>query len=427
MTLDVRADRRYIRVGYRSNRYLLVDITAPTSHRAPTRTPLNAAFVLDRSGSMAGAKISLARHAIDAAIGALGERDRFAVVAYDNTVDVVTPSAPATGANRAAASRELAAIDARGSTNLFEGWMRGCAEVATHQGVVDAGMHRVLLMSDGLANIGVTDRDELVKHAGELWRRGVATWTFGFGADFDQDLMEQLAFAGGGQSFYVESPQQIRDHVTNAVGEALDVVARDVELHIQAPDGVLVEPLGLFRSHRRGDVTVVELGDLVSDQQLRIVLKVNFPFGEPGAGITVGLSVADREAGLDRTGQSVTWVYADGRTNDDQSRDREVDREVARLYAAHAQKEAALLNRKGDYQGAHRAVEGVARRIRGYAGQDPVLRDLLHDLEGADAQLVRPMPAAALKDIHYQASYAQRGRDMQGRAMKSVPDEHRRR
>jgi len=425
MTLDVRADRRYIRVGYRSNRYLLVDLTAPSSRQEPTRTPLNTAFVLDRSGSMDGAKITLARHAIDAAIGALGERDRFAVVAYDDRVEVVTPSAPATGANRGAASRALAAIDARGSTNLFEGWMRGCGEVAANQGLADAGMHRVLLMSDGLANIGVTDRDELVKHAGELWRRGVATWTFGFGADFDEDLMERMAVAGGGQSFSVESPQQIRDYVTNAVGEALDVVARGAELRIEAPEGVLVEPLSLFGSHRRGQVTVVELGDLVSDQELRLVLRVNFPFGHDGQLAGIRLSLGDRDGVLVDAPRSAEWQYADHRTNDVQPRSRDVDREVARLYAAKARKEAALLNKQGRYADADAAVKGVARRIRGYAGDDPELQDLVRELEREQVQLSMPMQASELKVMHAQASYTQRSRDVQGRAVKRDPGEWR--
>lgn len=422
MNLDVRADRRFIRTGYRSNRYLLVTVTAPTSRREPTREPLNSAFVLDRSGSMAGAKVSLARQAIDASIGALGESDRFAVVAYDDRVEVVAPSRPATPAARREARDALSRIDARGSTNLFEGWMQGCGEVASHVGHTSAaGMHRVLLMSDGLANIGVTDREELVKHAGELFRRGVATWTFGFGSDFDEDLMERMAVAGGGQSFYVEHPQQIRDYVTNAVGEALDVVARDAVLRIHAPEGVLVEPLSLFRSHRRGDTTVVELGDLVSDQQLRLVLKVNFPFGQDGHTIGLPVELDDREGVLASASQPVAWEYADGRANDHQLRDREVDLEVARLYAARVRKEAALLNKQHDYPAARHAIQAVARRIRGYAADDPELNGLVLALEGEQEQLSMPMPAAALKDMHFRSSYAQRGRDTEGKARKGDP------
>jgi Ca-activated chloride channel homolog len=417
MTFTIRPDRPLIRSTYRSNRYLLVDLVAPTARRAASREPLNTAFVLDRSGSMAGRKITLARQAIDAAIGALDGSDRFAVVAYDDRVDLVAPSAPATGPARGSASRALAAIDARGSTNLFEGWMRGCAEVAAHQG--ERGLARVLLMSDGLANIGVTDREELVRHAGELWRRGVATWTFGFGSDFDEDLMERLAHAGGGQSFYVEQPEQIRDHVTNAVGEALDVVARDVVLQVEAPEGVLVEPISLLRSHRAGGATIVELGDLVSDQELRLVLKVNFPFGRDGDVMGVHISVRDRDGVLGGTA-AARWRYAEGRANDLQPRDREVDREVARVYAARVRKEAAQLNRAGRYADADQAMRGVAKRIRGYAGDDPEMNALVRDLEQEQVQLSRPMAAPALKQMHYQSSYVERGRDMQGKARKGI-------
>jgi len=419
MNLDARADRRLVRSRARSDRYILVDITAPEGLREPVREPLNVAFVLDRSGSMAGAKISLARSAIDAAIGALEGRDRFAVVAYDDRIDVAAPSAPATGANRAAARRSLDAIDARGSTNLFEGWMRGCAEVAERQ--ADAGMHRVLLMSDGLANIGVTDPEELARHAAELRVRGVATWTFGFGHDFDEALLERLAVAGGGQSFYVETPQQIRDYVTNAVGEALDVVARDAQLLVEVPEGVLVEPLGLFRSHRRGGVTVVELGDLVSSQQLRLVLKVNLPQGRDEDTVVVRLSLSDRDGALSASPREVEWAYADHRANDLQPRDREVDREVAGLHAARVRKEAALRNREGDYAGASRALAGAARRIRGYAGSDPQLLHLADELEQAELVVSAPMAAPAIKRMHAASSYVQRGRDPLGRARKA-PD-----
>lgn len=420
MTLQTRPDRRWIRTGYRSNRYLLVEITAPAGRREVTREPLDAAFVLDRSGSMAGSKIALARQAIDAAIASLTHGDRFAIVAYDDRVDVVWPSSPAASSSRSGAARALSMVEARGSTNLFEGWMTGCAQVAANQDG-HPGMHRVLLMSDGLANQGVTDREELVRHAGELWRRGVATWTFGFGADFDEELMERLAIAGGGQSYYVESPLQIRDFITSAVGEALDVVARDVELRIEAPDGVIVEPLSLFRSHRSsGGSTVVEVGDLVSEQTLRLVLKVNFPYGTEGRDVVLRLTVSDREGSIAALPQLVEFRYADGHTNDRQPRDREVDREVAALYAARARKDAAAANRQHDYDAANRALAGVARRIRGYAGDDRVLHDLVAALEQEQVQVSMPMAAPALKQMHYQSSYAMRGRDLEGKARKGA-------
>jgi len=151
------------------------------------------------------------------------------------------------------------------------------------------------------------------------------------------------------------------------------------------------------------------------------VLKVNFPFGHAGAPIAISVGVQDRDGVLDASPRVVAWEYADGRANDGQPRDRAVDREVARLYAARVRKEAARLNKQRDYAAAQGALHGVARRIRDYAGDDPELNALVMDLQGEQVQLSAPMAPAALKEMHYRSSYAQRGRDVEGKARKGEP------
>jgi hypothetical protein len=199
------------------------------------------------------------------------------------------------------------------------------------------------------------------------------------------------------------------------------VVARDAALHVQAPDGVQVEPLGLFRSHRSGPDTIVELGDLVSQQQLRLVLRVNFPYGTGGERIGIAVSLDDRDRVLAGEAVPLAWEYADHRANDLQGRDREVDREVARLYAARARKEAAEHNKRGEYRLARDSLAGVARRIRGYATDDSELQALVRSLEQDGSRVSSPMAAPMVKEMHYQSSYAQRGRDHMGRPVKA-PD-----
>ena len=76
------------------------------------------------------------------------------------------PSTAATADARRSALARLGEIDARGSTNLGEGWLRGCEQVA--RALSDEGVNRTLLLTDGLANVGMTDRDELARHAAEL-------------------------------------------------------------------------------------------------------------------------------------------------------------------------------------------------------------------------------------------------------------------
>ena len=98
--LSVRADRRLVRPNARSHRFVLVEVTAPPASRVRERAPVNLAFVLDRSGSMSGAKLDLAKRAVEEALGRLDPRDRFSIVAYDDVVDLVVESTPASAEAR---------------------------------------------------------------------------------------------------------------------------------------------------------------------------------------------------------------------------------------------------------------------------------------------------------------------------------------
>src|SRR5262245_14311859 len=246
-TLAVTTDRRLIRANGRSNRFILAQVTAPAAERKTERLPVNLAFILDRSGSMSGEKIELAKQTITTALGFLDERDRFSVIAYDDQIDIVVESTPASAEARKNAAGRIATIDARGSTNLSGGWFRGAEQVALHQAA--DGVNRCLLVTDGLANKGVTNHDELVTHATQLRDRGVSLTTFGIGADFDEILLQSLADGGGGHFYFVRDAATIRDHLTSEVGETLEVVARDAALEIVHAedlriDGITPQPVG---------------------------------------------------------------------------------------------------------------------------------------------------------------------------------------
>ena len=164
---------------------MLVTFVAPNEPPRAERLPVNVALVLDRSGSMSGArKFVLAREAVEQALRMLHPSDRFALIVYDDQVDVLARSTHATPDAKRRALDALRDVEPRGSTDLCSGWMRGCQEIATH--LADEGICRALLITDGLANVGTQDSATLARHAGELRRRGIATSTFGVGEDFDE-------------------------------------------------------------------------------------------------------------------------------------------------------------------------------------------------------------------------------------------------
>jgi Ca-activated chloride channel family protein len=153
-----------------------------------------------------------ARKAVEHAIRLLDARDRLPVVVYDTEVDVLLESVSATAEAKATAAKRLAGIDARGGTDLASGWLAGLEQVsrlrAGASGATDApneAISKVLLLSDGLANQGITDHDALAQRAAEFRAKGVATSTFGVGADFDEVLMTRLATQGGGHFYFIET------------------------------------------------------------------------------------------------------------------------------------------------------------------------------------------------------------------------------
>jgi Ca-activated chloride channel family protein len=420
-TLTVLPDRQLIRPNWHSKRFLLARVVAPRATAERVRPPVNLAIVLDRSGSMSGDKLRVAKSAVEEAIARLQPEDRFSVVVYDDVVEVVIASTLASGEARRGAIDRLRAVEARGSTNLGEGWLRGCEQVAGH--LLERGVNRCLLLTDGLANVGIVDAPALAAHAAELRARGVSTSTFGVGNDFDERLLQELADAGGGHFYYIADAPQIRDAITSEVGETLEVVARDVSLEITARDDIRIEPISPYKATGHGNRTVVSLGDLGSEQAIEVVLRLSFPYGDVGRETGAIVALTDRDGVFGPTGADVepvrlTWTYADDRANDRQPREAEVDRAVARQFAARARQEAVQRNRAGDYGGAQRILDAVSRRIREYAGRDMVIRNLVDELGQEGVRFSAPMAEPRLKEAHYASANMLRSRDASGRSVK---------
>jgi len=415
MDINLRTDRSLIRVNGGSDRYLLARFTAPPSEQRRSRPPVNVAFVIDRSGSMDGEKIELAKQAVQTAISLLRPTDRFAIVAYDDQVELVAPATGATAEAKRHAARALADVDARGSTNLGEGWLRGCEQVAAIED--ERYVSRVLLLTDGLANQGIVDPEELRRHAGALRARGVMTTTIGLGEGFNEELLRSMSLAGGGNFYFVERASQILDTMTSELQETLDVVARELALTVSGPDVVLVEPLTEALVERDGQSWRLLLGDAVAEQEFEVVVRINFPAGQVDHEIAVNVGLDDR-GGRMRAASTVAWRYADHHRNDIQERDRTVDRIVAQLYAARARQEAVALNRQGHYEAAVSALKRVADRIRGYAGDDRDLRQTIDGLQTEGQTFALRMDEFSLKRASYASTTVSRMRTVDGKARK---------
>lgn len=410
--LRISTDRRLVRSVHHSTRYAVIELDAPPATAAPVRPRVNVAFVVDRSGSMATRrKLGLAKEAVLAGIARLVPDDRFSVVAFDDAVEVVAPSAPATHDAKEAAARRLDPVDPRGHTALSDGWLRGAEQVAA--ALDPEAVNRVLLLTDGLANHGIVDPALLEHHASELRARGVVTSTFGVGEDFDERLLAGMADAGGGAFRFIKGAEEIPELIASEVGDLLEVTARGVVLHFVGGDGIEVVPLTPFPVERHASRQSVVLGDLVADQVVRLVLALRFPLGVPGGEIGIEAVLESATGGLSGNA-TLRWTFADTEANDAQGRDREVDRVVARSYADRALRDAVTLNREHRWDEARHLLRAVARRIRGYAARDTVLLGIVAELERESEAWSRHRHELERKVMYAQSNYALKSRLMSG-------------
>ena len=236
---------------------VLIRITPPTPSPADLsnrpnwkgRPDLNLSLVIDRSGSMEGEKMIRAREAAQFCIDQLLPTDRLSVVAFDDRIDVLFSSQPVT--NKDVLKSLISRIHARGSTALHEAWVRGGLTVS--ESLFDTGINRVVLITDGLANVGITSTDEIVTQAMGLYQRGVSTSTIGIGSDFNEDLLMPMAQSGGGNAWHVVEADDMQ-HIFQVELEGLIAqFAHTVSLSLIPADGVrIVDVLNDFQLTETG-------------------------------------------------------------------------------------------------------------------------------------------------------------------------------
>jgi Ca-activated chloride channel homolog len=224
---------------------VLVRVQAPDrpSGMMTPRSRLHVALVIDRSGSMSGRPLAEARRCAEFVINGLLPTDSASVVDYDTHVRTVVPFSDL--ANKARFEAAIQGIESGGSTDLHGGWFAGAESLAPHT-AADI-VSRVILLSDGCANHGLVDQDSIWGQCGELAAAGVTTSTYGLGKNFNEHLMIGMARAGGGNSYYGETAEDLMDPFREELALLTALCARGLVLELQMPDGVHAEVLNGYR------------------------------------------------------------------------------------------------------------------------------------------------------------------------------------
>jgi Ca-activated chloride channel family protein len=268
-SLIVALSQDRLEVGRPRTVYLKVALTGEAPEVSVTRAPVNTAIVLDRSGSMAGEKLAYAKKAALQALDRLGPHDIVSVVAYDSNVLVLLPATRAT--DKSEIARAIMRLEAGSSTALYAGVSRGAYEVRKFLAV--NRINRVILLSDGLANVGPSSPGMLAELGGSLAKEGISVSTIGLGLDYNEDLMTRLAMASDGNHAFVEKPEALASVFDREFGDLLSVVATNVEVHIVCPAGV--RPLRILgrEAEIAGRTVTVSLGQLRARQERYVLLE----------------------------------------------------------------------------------------------------------------------------------------------------------
>lgn len=355
---------------------------------AAARVPLGMALVLDRSGSMEGDKIGAARDAAAGLMRRLHPHDRVGVVLFDDVVE--TLSEPVTGAEQGGLLHQLAQVQARGSTNLSGGWLRGRDQMAPLPNL--GGIRRVLLLTDGQANAGITDHAQLAALARSARALGISTSAIGFGADYDEVLLKAMADAGGGNLWHIERADQAQQVFAEELAGLQSLSAQNLAVELRPSDDVAsFAVVHDYPAVVIPDGTRIELGDLYVREPRKLLVEFVVPALTDGvradlavAHVQLSAHVLLADGGIELrvvTFPVVLTLEGQGSTHP------EVRREVVLLAAAKTRDEAVERARAGDAESASRLLRDQARAMRTSGLDDAAVMSQAMDLESTAREL----------------------------------------
>jgi Ca-activated chloride channel family protein len=401
MNTNIRLDHNLISLETEQDVHVMLELSTPADSAAGARPPLKLALVLDRSGSMHGPKLEIAKRCAAWLAGRLTPHDELALVDFDDDVRLLAPlGAPS---NALAAVQQ---IHAGGSTNLSGGWLKGVEQLP------NGG--KVLLLTDGLANVGITDPATLVGMTRSVAReKSVGTTTIGFGDGFHEELLTAMADAGGGNAHYAPTPDAAPAIFAQELEGLTQLAAQNVSVEIRPREAV--EFVGVLNDYPGTAVpggVQIQLGDAYAGDRRRVVLAFHVPaLAELGVVSIADIVLRYVSVGDEITVHEVTIPVGVNLVSADEaaasSPDLEVVEETLVLRAAKAREEAIRRADEGDFKGAQLVLRSAATGLR-KAG--------LEDEAGAlDDTVLLTLDAAAYsaparKRMHYEKHLRQRKR-----------------
>ncbi len=341
--------------------YLRLSLKGAALPGRDKRTPINVALVVDRSGSMEGDRIAAAKEALRTALERLSSNDIVSVVSYNHKVDVLHPAAPL-GSSRESLLRAIGNLKADGTTALYAGTEEGGQQVEKF--LSDNKVNRVVLVSDGLANVGPSTPKDAADLGRRLAGKGISVTTIGLGLDYNEDLMQRLASASDGNHAFVEHPRQLASIFDKEFGDALSITAKDITIIIECKAGFRPKRVLGRDADISGDRVTLKMNQLQADNERYVVLEVEAPAGsKAGSAEIADVEIEYLDLGTGSRTKSSAGIKA-GISDDEKEASASVNKsvmtQVTEQIATETSEKAVELRDAGDITQARKMLEDNA-------------------------------------------------------------------
>lgn len=380
-----------------TDRFLTVTVSAPAGLGDGVRRPVDLSVVMDVSGSMAArGKMEEARRAAKALAEQMGAQDTFSLVVFNDDATTVIPARPMGDAREVA--RAIDHVYEGGGTNLYAGMDRGSEQIKRSR--TRSAVSRMVVLSDGNANIGITDPGALSRYSADLAADGVTVSTVGLGLDYNEDLLAHLADVGGGSYHFVAPDTSLRDVFTAELQSTGSVVGQGTIVHVELPADVSpVDVIG-WDAQRSGNGWDVFVGDVYAGETKKVVARVKVHPAQVAAFEAAQVDARYHDV-LDHAPAHTPAAAVASVTTDP----REVARSVDKTAAAAANRAwgSSYLDRstrayeKGDTAQARTLAEQGAALLR-QAAQELDLPELANDAETIEVNAAPMVSAPATSE-----------------------------
>ena len=380
LNVDVIPRHQGLLAGQKNKVEFLIRLSAPEeAAKEFKRKPLNLAIVIDRSGSMGGGQLEEAVRCAKLMVDRLDDKDRVAIVSYDNAINVDVPSTLAT--NKSFIKAGLDTLFPRGATDLHGGWIAGVEQVSTYS--ESDFISRVLLLSDGQANQGLTDTYQIAAQCKSFMSANVTTSTYGVGLHFNEELMSAMAMSGGGNGYYGQTAEDLIDPFTEEFELLKALVATEVTVALDGIGDVSFELLNDYPVAQGGH----RFPDVASQGDVWGLVRAMVPQALSGKGNgelcqilkKATISYIDNEGEAHSiTSDALALPSLPPSAWNQIVADEIVEDRLAELEASRIQREASVAARRGDWN----RVDALLQEARLLAENNVWIRESLKVLEG---------------------------------------------